>query len=298
MTQTLTQPTVRLRGAAMAYGERRLWTGLDLDVAPGEFIAVLGANGSGKSSLLRAILGQEELTAGTIVLDGGPAGRGGGDVGYVPQRIAVDPVTPIRAIDLVRLGVDGHRWGPGLLASRGARRTALELLTRVDARHLADAPVAQLSGGELQRVRIAEALAGRPRLLLCDEPLAALDLAQARGVVALLDQHRREHGTAILFVTHDVNAVLDVADRVLYLAGGRFRLGTPEEVLTSTGLSELYGAPVDVFRTEGRVIVVAATDPGADQHDPHSDDADECADPHGHQHLFGQSAPDMTDQVR
>ena len=139
----------------------------------------------------------------------------------MPQRIAVDPVTPIRAIDLVRLGVDGQRWGPGLLASRGARRTALELLTRVDARHLADAPVAQLSGGELQRVRIAEALAGRPRLLLCDEPLAALDLAQARGVVALLDQQRREHGTAILFVTHDVNAVLDVADRVLYLADGR-----------------------------------------------------------------------------
>jgi zinc/manganese transport system ATP-binding protein len=298
MTQTLTQPTVRLRGAAMAYGERRLWTGLDLDVAPGEFIAVLGANGSGKSSLLRAILGQEELTAGTIVLGGGPAGRGGGDVGYVPQRIAVDPVTPIRAIDLVRLGVDGHRWGPGLRASRGARRTALELLTRVDARHLADAPVAQLSGGELQRVRIAEALAGRPRLLLCDEPLAALDLAQARGVVALLDQQRREHGTAILFVTHDVNAVLDVADRVLYLAGGRFRLGTPEEVLTSAGLSELYGAPVDVFRTGGRVIVVAATDPGADRHDPHSDDADECADPHGHQHLFGQATADMTGQVR
>jgi zinc/manganese transport system ATP-binding protein len=128
--------------------------------------------------------------------------------------------------------------------------------------------------------------------------LAALDLAQARGVVALLDQQRREHGTAILFVTHDVNAVLDVADRVLYLAGGRFRLGTPEEVLTSTGLSELYGAPVDVFRTEGRVIVVAATDPGADQHDPHSDDADECADPHGHQHLFGQATADMTGQVR
>lgn len=298
MTGMLTEPALRLRGASLAYGDRILWQGLDLDIAPGEFVAVLGANGSGKSSLLRAILGQQQLTAGTIVIDGRPAARGGGDVGYVPQRIAIDPVTPIRSSDLVRLGVDGHRWGPGILTSRAARRTSLDLLTRVGARHLADAPVAQLSGGELQRVRIAEALAGRPRLLLCDEPLAALDLAQARGVVDLLDQYRREHGTAILFVTHDVNAVLDVADRVLYLAGGRFRLGTPDEVLTSAGLSALYGVPVDVFRTGGRVIVVAATDPGADRHDPHSDDAEDCADPHGHQHLFGQAATDMTDQAR
>jgi len=262
-------PALELAGASLAHGHRVLWRDLDLRVAPGEFIAVLGANGSGKTSMLRAILGEQELTSGTVRVAGRVVRRGSRQVGYVPQRIAIDPVTPIRARDLVRLGVDGHRWGTGIVGVARARRRVQELLESVGASAFGDAPVSQLSGGELQRVRIAEALAGDPALLLCDEPLAALDLAQAQTVVSLLDARRRERGTALLFVTHDINAVLGAADRVLYLASGRFRLGAPDEVLTSAGLSELYGAPVDVFHTQGRVIVVAATDPGAAQHDPH-----------------------------
>jgi zinc/manganese transport system ATP-binding protein len=262
-------PILELCDAGLAYGNRFLWQHLDLAIQPGEFIAVLGANGSGKTSLLRAILGEQALSTGTIRVAGRPVRRGGRQVAYVPQRVSIDQVTPIRARDLVRLGLDGHRWGPGLLTAARARHRVDALLESVGARDFAEAPVSLLSGGELQRVRIAEALAGDPALLLCDEPLAALDLAQAQTVVSLLDGRRRERGTAILFVTHDINAVLDVADRVLYLAGGRFRLGAPAEVLTSAGLTTLYGAPVDVFHTQGRVIVVAASDPGAGVHGPH-----------------------------
>jgi zinc/manganese transport system ATP-binding protein len=266
----LAPPVLQLTGATLSFGARTLWHDLDLTVRPGEFIAVLGANGSGKSSLLRAILGQQELTSGSVQVAGRPVRRGSRRVGYVPQRIAIDPVTALRARDLVRLGVDGHRWGPGIVGAGAARRRVGALLASVGAAAFADAPVSVLSGGELQRVRIAESLAGDPALLLCDEPLAALDLAQAQAVVSLLDGYRHERGTAVLFVTHDINAVLGAADRVLYLAAGRFRLGTPDEVLTSAGLTALYGAPVDVFHTQGRVIVVAATDPGAGQHDPHA----------------------------
>lgn len=282
----MSEPLLRLRGATLAHGSRILWQGVDLDVAPGEFIAVLGANGSGKSSLLRAILGETELSAGSITVAGAPARRGSRLIGYVPQHTAVDPITPIRVRDLVHLGMDGHRWGLGLLSARRCRTTVGDLLARVDAAHLAAVPVGQLSGGELQRVRIAEALAGGPRLLLADEPLAALDLAQAQRMVTVIDEYRREHDAAVLFVTHDINAVEQVADRVLYLAGGRFRLGTPDEVLTSAGLTDLYGAPVDVFRANGRVVVVAAADPGADHEDVPAHPAENCEDPHGHTHLY------------
>jgi zinc/manganese transport system ATP-binding protein len=273
------RPVLRMRGATLGFGSRVLWQDLDLDVRSGEFIAVLGANGSGKTTLLRAILGEQELTAGSAEVLGQPVRRGSDRVGYVPQRVAVDAVTMVKARDLVRMGLDGHRWGLPLRHRTSVRARIDSLLASVGATAFAEAPVSLLSGGELQRVRIAEALAPDPAILLCDEPLAALDLAHQQSVVALLDAHRRASGTAILFVTHDVNSVLDYVDKVLYLAGGRFRLGTPDEVLTSAGLTELYGAQVDVFHAQGRVIVVAAADPGAGVH--HSWDDHGAADEHG-----------------
>lgn len=260
---------LRLTGATLAFEHRTLWADVDLELAPGEFVAVLGANGSGKSSLLRAVLGEIDLTAGDVELSGTGQTRRPCPIGYVPQQTAVDPVTPVTVADLVRFGVNGHRWGTGIAGARAARRRVHEMLAAVGAAHLAARPVQELSGGELQRVRVAQALAGEPALLLADEPLAALDLAQAQSVVRLIDDYRRAHGTAVLFITHDINAVLGVADRVLYLAGGRFKLGTPDEVLTSAVLTDLYGAPVDVFHAQGRIVVVAATDPGADHDDVH-----------------------------
>jgi zinc/manganese transport system ATP-binding protein len=267
-------PALRLRNAGLAFGERILWRDLDLTVAPGEFVAVLGSNGSGKTSLLRTILGEVALTSGDGSINGRPLGRGSTDVGYVPQRIAIDAATMIKARDVVRLGLDGDRWG--LPIAFGARRRATRaridaLLTSVGAESFGQAPVSMLSGGELQRIRVAAALASDPALLLCDEPLAALDLRHQQDIAALIDRQRRSRGTAVLFVTHDINPVLPHVDQVLYLAGGAFRLGPPSEVLTSQSLSELYGAPVDVLSVQGRIIVVSSVESvGHQSHDDHA----------------------------
>ena len=259
MTEAVTEPVLSLRDAALTLGGRELWRGLDLDVAPGEFIAVLGANGSGKTSLLRTILGQHPLSAGRATLLGGPIRHGDRRVGYIPQQKLADEGTPLRGRDLVGLGLDGHRWGIPLPSAK-RRRAVDELLAAVGAEHYARAPIASLSGGEQQRLRVGQALAGDPRLLLCAEPLISLDLRQQGVVSELIDRHRREREFGVLFVTHDVNPVLGMVDRVLYLANGDFRVGTPDEVLTSEVLSELYRAPIEVIRARGRVIVVGAPD--------------------------------------
>ncbi len=267
-------PALRLQDAGLAFGDRLLWQDLNLSVRPGEFVAVLGSNGSGKSSLLRAVLGEIPLTSGQGWIMGRPLGRRGTDVGYVPQRIAIDAATMIKARDVVRLGLDGHRWGLpfSLGGGRSVRARVDELLDSVGAADFGDAPVSMLSGGELQRVRVAAALAADPPLLLCDEPLAALDLRHQQDIAALIDGQRRLRRTAVLFVTHDINPVLPYVDQVLYLAAGRFRLGPPNDVLTSAGLTELYGAPVDVLTAHGRIIVVPSVE-GAVGHQSHDDHA-------------------------
>ncbi|AZQ32679.1 ATP-binding cassette domain-containing protein [Streptomyces cyaneochromogenes] len=253
---------VSLRGAALSYGERVLWQGLDLDVAPGEFLAVLGPNGSGKTSFVRALLGQRPLSDGTLTVLGRPPRRGSRDIGYVPQQGTLSTHATLRARDLVRLGIDGHRFGPRPRTG-AVRRRVDEILISVGAAAYADVPVGLLSGGERQRVRIGQALATDPRILLCDEPLLSLDLHHQRAVTELVDARRRSHGTAVVFVTHEINPVLGLVDRVLYLARGGFRVGAPDEVLTSEALSRLYGTQVDVIRVRDRVTVVGVPDEAA-----------------------------------
>lgn len=260
-------PLLTLRGATKRFGDRVLWQDVDLDVRRGEVIAVLGANGSGKSTLLRAILGLEPLSAGSIRLLGREVGRGSRRIGLVPQQRLADDGLPLRGRDLVRLGLDGDRWGLSL-PRRAARERVDELLAAVGASRYGDAPVSRLSGGEQQRLRIAQALAADPDLLLCDEPLLSLDLPHQRMVARLVDDARTRLDLGVLFVTHDVNPILDIVDRVLYIAGSRFRIGTPDEVLRSDVLSELYGVQVDVLRLHGRVLVAGVPD-----HQHHDDDA-------------------------
>ena len=255
----MTAPVLEIAGGELGFGARTLWSELDLEVRPGEFLAVLGPNGSGKTSLLKTILGQQRLDAGSIRLAGEPISRGDRRVGYIPQQKLIAPGTPLRGRDLVTLGVNGHRFGLPL-PRRGERGRVDELIADVGATSFAGRAVGSLSGGEQQRLRVGQALAGDPVLLLCDEPLLSLDLAHQRGVSGLIDARRRNHDTAVVFVTHDVNPVLDVVDRVLYLADGKFRQGTPDEVLRSDVLSELYGTPVDVIRSHGRVIVAGVPD--------------------------------------
>ena len=258
-------PVLEIADGKLGFGARTLWSSLDLSVQPGEFLAVLGPNGSGKTSLLKTILGQQQLDSGTVRLAGEPIRRGDRRVGYIPQQKLIAPGTPMRGRDLVTFGVNGHRFG--LPVSRRADRDRVdELLVDVGATAFANQPVGTLSGGEQQRLRVGQALAGDPVLLLCDEPLLSLDLQHQRGVSELIDARRRTHDTAVVFVTHDVNPILDVVDRILYLAGGQFRQGTPDEVLRSDVLSELYGTPVDVIRSHGRVIVAGVPE-GHEHHD-------------------------------
>jgi len=259
---------LELEGARLAYGPRVVWSDVDLTVRPGEFLTVLGPNGSGKTSLLRAILGLTPLSAGRLSIMGAPPRRGSRAVGYIPQQRLIDPATPVRARDLVRLGLDGDRWGLG----GGSTRARVDaLLAAVGASAYADVPLGMLSGGEQQRVRIAQALGTEPALLLCDEPLLSLDLRHQHEVTALIHAMRRERGTAVVFVTHEINPVLPYTDRVLYLAPAGHAIGVPDEVLTSSQLSALYGTPVDVLRSQGRVVIVG----GDDEHVHHVEEAEE-----------------------
>ena len=253
-------PAIELKDARLAYGDRTLWSDLNLDVAPGEFLAVLGPNGSGKTSLLKMLLGQVPLTSGTARIAGSPIRLGNPHVGYIPQQNTMDDGVPLRGRDLVGLGVDGHRWGLGLRGRHSRKAIVDAAIAEVGAQSYANAPVGSLSGGEQQRLRVAQALVGDPRVLLCDEPLLSLDLANQHRVSDLIDRRRRRHDTAVLFVTHEINPILPLVDRVLYLVDGRFRIGTAAEVMTSEVLSELYRTEVEVLHVRGRLVVVGTGD--------------------------------------
>jgi zinc/manganese transport system ATP-binding protein len=258
------QPVLKVKKASLSFGDKSIWKNLDLSVAPGEFIAVIGANASGKTVLLKAILGQLQLSSGAIELLGKSVAHGSRQIGYIPQHRQADSGLPLRARDLLRMGLDGHKFGLPF-PSRKTNQRVSEMLEIVGAQDIANTPIGQLSGGQLQRIRVAQAVIDNPQLILADEPLSALDLKQQSLVAELIVSQRQQNGAAVLFVTHDVNPVLDYIDRVLYLANGQFRIGTPDEVLRSDVLSKLYGRNVDVVRNQGRIAVLGSSD--HDHHD-------------------------------
>lgn len=252
-------PTVLLRGAGLTYGGRDLWQNIDLSVAPGEFVGVLGPNGSGKTSLIKVLLGMTPLSSGSVEVCGAPPKRGSSVIGYIPQQKGFDRYAPIRGIDLVRLGLDGHRWGFPL-PNAARRRQVDAAIASVGATGFARSPIGRLSGGEQQRLRVAQALLGDPKLLLCDEALLSLDIKHQREVVALIDSHRRAADISVLFVTHEINPILPVVDRILYVVGARWAVGTPAEILTSARLSDLYQTDVEVLQVGGRILIVGVPD--------------------------------------
>ncbi len=242
------------RGIRVVLSGKLILDGVDLQVSPGEFVGLIGANGAGKTTLLRALLGVLKPTSGTVEKPRRDARSGG--VGYLPQKVALDVDAPLRARDVVALGLDGGRLGMPL-----RRRSVHELvdstLASVGALPFADQRIGELSGGQQQRVLLAHALISRPALLLLDEPLAHLDPASAHDIVPLLDQLRRSHRVAIVITAHDMNLLLPVMDRIVYLAGGRAVTGSPETVIRSDVLTRLYGRPIRVIHAEDRVMVIA-----------------------------------------
>jgi zinc/manganese transport system ATP-binding protein len=269
---------VEFRSAAVRIGNRTIWSSVDLTVRAGEFVAVLGPNGAGKSTMIKTMLGLVPLAEGSLQVVARPPGRASRLVGYLPQRRSFEADARIRGLDLVRLGLTGTRWGVPLPGARRfsahARAEAArvdEVIALVGASTYAHRPIGRLSGGEQQRLLIAQALASRPRLLLLDEPLESLDLPNQAAVAALVSRICRAEGVAVLMVAHDVNPILGYLDRVIYLAGGRAASGAPHEVITGPALTSLYGTPVEVLSTsDGRLVVVGiAENPTSSDHRHH-----------------------------
>jgi zinc/manganese transport system ATP-binding protein len=246
-----------LDGIGVRLGGRQVLSDVTFSLRKGEFTGIIGPNGAGKTTLLRVILGLLEPSGGRVLIDGEPVdSKSKSAIGYVPQKLVIDPDMPLRARDVVGLGLDGHRLGFAF-PSRQRRDRIEGALSDVGATRYADARVGELSGGEQQRVLVAHALISRPKLLLLDEPLANLDLRSEQEIVAVLAKLAREHEIAVLLSAHDMNPLLGVMDRIVYVANGRAASGPTDEVVTSAGLTRLYGHHVDVVRVHGRVLVVA-----------------------------------------
>jgi zinc/manganese transport system ATP-binding protein len=242
---------LNLDGIGVRLGGRQILRDVSLDVQPGEFTGLIGPNGAGKTTLLRVILGLQEVSEGTVTKHA--------SVGYVPQKLLIEPDMPLRVKDVVSLGIDGNKLGIRL-PSRERKDRVEQMLKAVGADSYQNARVGELSGGEQQRVMIAHALISNPELLLLDEPLANLDISSAQGIVTLLSDLSRKHNIAVLLSAHDMNPLLPVMDRIVYVAGGHVAVGPVDEVVQSDVLSKLYGQEVDVLRVRGRVLVVAATE--------------------------------------
>jgi zinc/manganese transport system ATP-binding protein len=260
---------VAVRDAAVTRAGRQVWAHVDVTVRTGEFVAVLGPNGVGKSTFLQLVLGLLAPTSGDVRVLGGAPGHANRRIGYLPQRRAFDAGTRVRGIDIVRLGWDGDRWGVpmpfagrfGGARAKAARERVDEVVDLVGATAYAHRPIGQLSGGEQQRLLIAQALVRRPDLLLLDEPLDSLDVTNQASVSALIQHVCRSQGVAVLLVAHDVNPILPYLDQVLYLAHGGAIMGPPEQVITADTLTMLYGTPIDVLHDRnGRLVVVGQPD--------------------------------------
>ncbi|KTR05280.1 ABC transporter ATP-binding protein [Aureimonas ureilytica] len=248
---------MEVRKARVSLAGRLILDDIEFALRPGEFCGLIGSNGSGKTTLLRTILGFVSPESGRVMLGGGKRAA----IGYVPQKFALDPLMPLRARDLVELGLDGARFGIPL-PSRARRAKVDAMLQAVEADSFADQRIGRLSGGQQQRVLIAHALIRRPRLLLLDEPLANLDIRSVAGIVALLRRLSREFQTAVLLSAHDMNPLLSAMDRIVYLAHGRAATGSTQAVVRTEVLSRLYGFRIDVIRVHGRILVVAADPAG------------------------------------
>jgi zinc/manganese transport system ATP-binding protein len=267
------RPALELRDAAVAVGRHTVWSGVDLVVGRGEFAAVLGPNGVGKSTLLKVVLGLVPLSAGDVRVLGERAGEPNHRIGYLPQRRSFDAGLRVRGVDVVRMGLDGHRWGvrwPGS-KRRDADHRVAEVIDLVGASQYATRPIGALSGGEQQRLLIAQALVPNPELLLLDEPLDSLDPSNQQAVALLVETICRDRGVTVIMVAHDVNPILAYLDQVVYLAPSGAVAGTPADVITGPNLSALYDAPIEVLETsDGRLVVVGQPEPPGFHTDRHA----------------------------
>jgi len=246
---------IELQKISLTLGNRLVLDDINLNIYEGEFIAILGPNGAGKSTLLKLLLGLYKPTSGKIEILGKQAKKGNNEIGYAPQHRTLEADLALRARDVVGFGLDGNKWGISLPNS-SRTKTINTALKEVDMLHLADMSVGKLSGGEQQRLLIAQALLTNPKILLLDEPLSSLDITHAQTIVQLVTNIAKNRNITVLLVTHDINPLLSSVDRVLYMANTHSAIGKPKDVITTKALSKLYGSPVEVINTNGRIFVI------------------------------------------
>ena len=256
--QQSTKPIIQATNLTVGYRDHVIWKNASFEVNQSEYVGILGPNGAGKTTLIKLLLGLIPSESGSLKLFGKDPSKGNSRIGYVPQRRPIDSDMNIAAIELVKLGLNGTKWGVrSHIKTKNDELAALEVLDQVSARELAYKPLGILSGGELQRVFLAQALVGKPDLLLLDEPLANLDIRHEVNLVQLIDRIVKEQGVSVLLIAHDLNPLLPVLDKVIYVANGRLSSGKPSEIVTSKSLSDLYGAPIEVLRdSKGRVAIL------------------------------------------
>ena len=247
---------ITAKNLSITYNDRIVWQNANFIIEKGKFIGILGPNGAGKTTLFRLLLGLIKPTSGELKVLGKESERGNPRIGYVPQRHHVDNDMNIEALEIVRIGLTGNKWGMSLDPEK-EREMALESLKIVGAEELAHRPLGKLSGGELQRVFLAEALVAKPDLLLLDEPLANLDIRRETNLIQLINKVVKSEGVTALLIAHNINPLLPVLDSVLYVAESKIATGTPNEIFTSESLTKLYGTSVEVLRdSHGRVAIL------------------------------------------
>ncbi len=252
---------IRAEHVEVGFRARVVWHDASFEVRRGEFTAVIGPNGAGKTTLFRLLLGLQRPSFGSLEVFGATPRRGNRRIGYVPQRHTIDNETHVAADALVRLGATGSQWGPGF-SFRAQREAAAEALDAVGASELGSKSLGSLSGGELQRVFLAEAIVGNPEMLLLDEPLSNLDIRRSRELVEVVHHLVQSRHVTTLLVAHDINPLIECLDKVIYIANGHVATGPPERVLTSSSLSELYGVPVEVLHdSRGNIVIVGGENP-------------------------------------
>jgi zinc/manganese transport system ATP-binding protein len=243
---------------SVGFNGSEIWGGAEFTIKPGEFIGLLGSNGAGKTTLFKVILGLSEPLGGSLNVFGEKPHKGNERIGYVPQKRDIDMESKINTLEYVRLGLQGKKLGFAFPSTaKKERRLALESLEAVDGVSLAYRPLNELSGGELQRVYLAQALIGKPTLLLLDEPLANLDIKRENQLIRLIHSLAKSEHIAVLLIAHDINPLLPLVDRIIYIANGHVASGKPEQIVTNKKLSKLYGAPIEVLRdSKGRIAVL------------------------------------------
>jgi len=272
---------VEFERASLRVGRRTVLSDVSFAVQAGEFIGVLGPNGAGKTTLMRSILGLLPPSSGTVRVLGRAPERGNPAIGYLPQLRTVLPDLRVRGLDFIGCSLHGHRWGPPSLSARD-RKAIDETLEAVGARDLAERPLNEMSGGERQRLLLAQALIGEPKLLLLDEPLISLDARHQEVAIDVVRKACRERQITVLFSAHELNQLLGTLDRVLYLGNGQAVLGTVDEVVSAPVLSRLYGTDIHVVRADGHIFVMSR---GLDvERVDHVHDHDGHGHEHGHEH--------------